>query len=317
MAPNRIREQHGWLLVAILLAYAPASGQTMYKYRGADGEWIYSDRPPADPEQAETRTLSARFSQPELTVTDTFVGDGIELVASNRYHAPMEVVLEFDQVQGVEYPHPDNPLRWLVPPRSELSLLRLATLGSLVAPAVDYRFEYFPGDPAAQHDDRQLYRVPFAVGTEHAVSQAYPVSMTHGTQDSMHAVDFDMPVGTNVVAARDGTVFNVVSSNFRGGADRGRFARLANVVYVLHDDDTFAVYAHLNWNTIRVKPGDRVSAGQYIADSGNTGFTTGPHLHFAVQRNAGRRIESLQVAFRGVDGMAVRPSTGDRLTAYP
>jgi murein DD-endopeptidase MepM/ murein hydrolase activator NlpD len=161
------------------------------------------------------------------------------------------------------------------------------------------------------------YRAPYAVGTAHVVTQTYPVSDTHRTRDSMYAVDFAMPVGTNVVAARDGIVFDVASTNFKGGPDQEEYADLANLVRILHDDGTFAVYAHLNWNTIRVRPGDRVTAGEYIADSGNTGFTSGPHLHFAVQRNLGMRVESMPVAFRGPEGTSVQPESGASLTAYP
>lgn len=86
---------------------------------------------------------------------------------------------------------------------------------------------------------------------------------------------------------------------------------------ILHDDGTIAVYAHLNRNSIRVRPGERVRAGQYIADSGNTGLSSGPHLHFAVQRNAGMRIEALPVEFEGPNSRSIVPATGNVLTAYP
>jgi len=88
-------------------------------------------------------------------------------------------------------------------------------------------------------------------------------------------------------------------------------------VRILHDDGTIAVYAHLNRNSIRVRPGERVRAGQYIADSGNTGLSSGPHLHFAVQRNAGMRIEALPVEFEGPNSRSIVPATGNVLTAYP
>ena len=83
------------------------------------------------------------------------------------------------------------------------------------------------------------------------------------------------------------------------------------------NDGTFAVYAHLNWNSIRVRAGERVRAGQYIADSGNTGFSSGPHLHFAVQRNTGMRIEALPVVFEGPNSRSILPATGNVLTSYP
>jgi murein DD-endopeptidase MepM/ murein hydrolase activator NlpD len=90
----------------------------------------------------------------------------------------------------------------------------------------------------------------------------------------------------------------------------------ANVVEVLHDDGTIALYAHLHWDSIRVHTGQHVALGEYLADSGNTGFTTGPHLHFAVWRNAGGVEVSVPVEFAGLGGGAVTARTGELLTAY-
>jgi murein DD-endopeptidase MepM/ murein hydrolase activator NlpD len=65
-----------------------------------------------------------------------------------------------------------------------------------------------------------------------------------------------------------------------------------------------------------VRVGEHVTRGQYIADSGNTGFTSGPHLHFAVIRNTGLEDVSVPVEFAGIGGVAVTPVTQMPLTAY-
>lgn len=316
LAHRRELQSKALLLLAALLTCGLASAETMYKYRGESGEWIFSDRPPDDGQAAEVRDVNSRIRKGELVVTSSFDGTVVRFVADNRFYAPMEVALVVDSIQGVDYPDPDEDRRWLVPPRSELVLFDLPALGGLAVPSVQYRYGYLPGDPAAAPDSSVTYRAPFSVGTSFPITQTYPDSLTHLTRDSMYAIDIAMPVGTDIVAARDGVVFDVASTNFKGGPDASEYADLANIVRILHDDGTYAVYAHLNWNTIRVNPGDRVKAGEYIADSGNTGFSTGPHLHFAVQRNMGMRIDSLPVAFRGTYGSSVTPVTGNSLTAY-
>jgi murein DD-endopeptidase MepM/ murein hydrolase activator NlpD len=287
----------------------------MYKYRGDDGEWIFSDRPPDDGQRAEVSVLSPRARHVELVVTDSFTGSAVRFLARNRFHAPMEVRLLIDSLDGVDYPHPDEDRVWVVPARSERLLFELPITGT-APPSVQYRYVYLPGDPAAVPEADVRYRAPFAVGKRFPISQTYPDSATHVTRDSMYALDIEMPVGTDIVAARDGIVFDISSTNFKGGPDADLYADLANIVRILHDDGTFAVYAHLNWNSIRVNPGERVQAGQYIADSGNTGFSSGPHLHFAVQRNLGMRVESVPVAFRGPGDSAVNPRSGMLLAAY-
>ena len=116
-------------------------------------------------------------------------------------------------------------------------------------------------------------------------------------------------------AAREGTVINARHDFFRGVAAPVMFDQ-ANVIEILHSDGTIAVYGHLHWDSIRVRIGANVARGQYIADSGNTGFTSGPHLHFAVIRNAGTRNVSVPVEFAGIAEVAVTPITQMPLTAY-
>jgi murein DD-endopeptidase MepM/ murein hydrolase activator NlpD len=94
-----------------------------------------------------------------------------------------------------------------------------------------------------------------------------------------------------------------VASGFdRGGTDAKRYAQRANFIRVLHSDGTMALYAHLQENGVLVKPGQSVSLGQHIAYSGNTGFTSGPHLHFALQMNTGMRLVSIPFRMVGPGG---------------
>jgi murein DD-endopeptidase MepM/ murein hydrolase activator NlpD len=89
----------------------------------------------------------------------------------------------------------------------------------------------------------------------------------------LHAgIDLAAGVGAPVRAVTDATV---LSAGWEGGY--GRCVRL------VHADGTVSVYAHLN--SIQVRKGQRVSAGQQIAREGNSGQSTGPHLHFEVRIN--------------------------------
>ena len=95
------------------------------------------------------------------------------------------------------------------------------------------------------------------------------------------AVDFDISVGTRVLAARGGVVASL-ESQFRKGAPRKELKVKSNFVSIRHDDGTYARYYHLKHRGVKVKVGETVEVGQWIGLSGNTGYTTGPHLHFDV-----------------------------------
>ncbi len=125
-----------------------------------------------------------------------------------------------------------------------------------------------------------LYVLPYEVG------QAWDIYATteHYRKENQgvgtYAIDFVMPIGTKVVAARDGVVVSARAS-FKDGNNEDL---KENYVFIKHSDGTIARYFHLTYNGVLVKQGEQVKAGQVIALSGNTGQSGGPHLHFDVQQ---------------------------------
>ena len=155
--------------------------------------------------------------------------------------------------------------------------------------------------------DTSPYVLPFAVGGAYFVSQG---NCSPAQSDGGHrgvkkfGYDFDMPVGTAVLAARAGVVLQVEESHFDGQI---AFTGLDNYVVIAHDDGTADLYGHMTHDGAVVSIGESVSAGQLIAYSGNTGNTANnPHLHFSVQTcdpvsrgTAG--CPTLPVTFRNTD----------------
>jgi murein DD-endopeptidase MepM/ murein hydrolase activator NlpD len=199
-------------------------------------------------------------------------------------------------------------------PQTRELLVSIANAGAQ-AKDFNYQWQASPGSPDAKHRPPRPYRAPFAIGAIYMISQAYPSQATHNTPDSQYAVDIALPDGTQVYAAREGTVINVRHDAFRGGISPAMMDQ-ANVVEILHDDGTIAMYAHLHWDSIRVHIGEQVTRGEYIANSGSTGFSSGPHLHFCVVRNAGFEPVSVPIEFAGPSDVPVTPATQKMLTAY-
>jgi murein DD-endopeptidase MepM/ murein hydrolase activator NlpD len=302
------------LSCACLAITAMAQGEGLYKYKDAQGNWVFTDRKPDGASDVEQLPLADNDSVPEITVTRRPSDEGVALIANNNCFCPAEVAVRLLMPEGHETEEPQG-VRRVLPARRETVLMQLSSQDPQLAAVVGYEYRAVLGEPLVKHDDSQIYRAPFALARTFRVTQAYPATFTHGDAGNRHAVDVEMPVGTQIYAARAGTVIEVASRNFEGGASTKNLTK-ANIVRVLHADGTMALYGHLNWDSIRVRPGQIVKRGQYIADSGNTGFTTGPHLHFVVQRNAGLQLESLPVVFAGPAGKTVTPATGDSLTAY-
>lgn len=86
-------------------------------------------------------------------------------------------------------------------------------------------------------------------------------------------IDIPARIGAHILAAKDGTVVHAAGMGGYG-----------NIIVISHGDRLFSVYAHNNKNF--VKRGDRVHQGQVIGQVGNTGRSTGPHLHFEIRHDS-------------------------------
>jgi murein DD-endopeptidase MepM/ murein hydrolase activator NlpD len=154
------------------------------------------------------------------------------------------------------------------------------------------------GDPSAQPAP-YLYGLPFAVGEAHRINQGFNGTFSHNGEDAF-AVDFVMPQGTPVRAAREGTVvaFNDQASG-HGVTEEFKDRSRANWILVRHSDGTIGEYWHLERAGVRVAVGQQVTRGEVIGLSGFTGHTTTPHLHFEI-RNAvsGRHVRSFPFVFK-------------------
>lgn len=301
-------------MLAAFAAVLPARAQTMYRYKDANGVWVYTDRKPGGEQEYQQQQIERRFEKPVVNLLQRSQENGVTLIAQNTYFGPVQIAFRLRPIENVS-PSTRRSGLAVLPPRSETPLVVIGKSVDNVELRFDSEFQFIPGEPGIEHRPDQPYRLPYAPSTAVRVSQAYPVLKTHSDPASQYAIDFAMPIGTDVFAAREGVVIEVASDFFEAGTDYEVDGPRANIVRILHDDGTMGLYVHLNWNTIRVVPGQHVGRGEYLADSGNTGFSTGPHLHFVVQRNEGGALVAVPLEFASASG-PITLVTGETYTAY-
>lgn len=288
-----------------LAAACAASAQAARVYRWTDRAGVvrYGDQGPSN-DAAPARDVAVVPVEAEpaavvrLRVVE--VEGGHEAWADNALAGTVEVRLGFARARNVRG-EPALPARATVPAYDSVLVARIAPLDPARAGDFELRLDAVPGNPNASPRDIE-YAYPLRLPTVR-VEQGYGGRYSHDDEQNRHAIDFAAPIGTPVDAARDGTVMQVENDFVRAGLDREQLGGRANFVRIAHDDGTMAVYAHLREGGVMVRVGQRVRTGQLIGYSGNTGFTSGPHLHFALQVNRGMRLVSIPFRMHGPGGI--------------
>ena len=278
----------GWygLLVCLLVVANPLAAR-VYKYVDASGTVSYTDdlalAAPYEPEEIE-------YLDPDPGKVKLRYTPSGNLFIINEFHGPVTVTLSLSQYAGV---HATRDLREpiIVPARSAqfVDNLRYSGAGQL-----EISHQFVIGIPSRVVDSE--LQPPFR--GRFRVSQGFNGGFSHRSPGNRYAIDLPMPEGTPILAARGGMVLDMKMGFGRGGSDPGYRAK-TNFIRLLHPDGTMTVYAHLRTDSARVSVGQSVQMGEMIAESGNSGYSTAPHLHFAVQRNDGQRLLAIPFHIRG------------------
>ncbi len=233
--------------------------------------------------------LMDNLSQLPLTVRLKVVSSGL------KADRPLPVVVELD-------------------PDSRQQVLILTKIGNW---QYRYWYNWSRGRASARHDDTARYRLPWSADKAYRLLQGWGGAFSHTQPHSFHAIDVAMPEGSDIRAARAGRVVQVREDSTEG-CDQKRCLDKANFLVIEHEDGTLAEYFHLQYQGVLVEPGQQIKAGQLVARSGNTGFSTEPHLHFVV-KTASKEAEpqSLPVRYLSDQGEQKRLKRGRRYRPPP
>ncbi len=309
---------NGLILLYLCLLSTACDAKKLYKFQDEKGRWYYTDKAPSarvsEDIKVEVRQISV---EPKQRVWLKQIGKKRqpEFVVRNDFFGPIEVEIALSRNENVEAT-PRLPRKFVIAPGVSQSLFGLGAINEYQGWRYALNFRYSLGEPSARHDMQAVYYPPFASDRKFQITQSFNGRFSHTDDQNKYAVDFSMPEGAEIHAARAGVVMSLENDFFKGGVNKQAYKARANTIRILHDDGTMAVYAHLQVDRAQVYEGMQVEAGQLIAYSGNTGFSTGPHLHFSVQVNQGMRLVAVPFIFSDIQGKVAEPKVGQWLSGF-
>jgi len=277
------------LAILCLLASSSALAAKVYKYTDKNGVVTYTDKVVRGAKVIEFKDRMVEKLDNRLKLQKLKHEAGETLLVKNELYAPVEVELSLSEVKNASFV-PQKPIRWVLPPRSEIRLLTLAPKDPKQPLHYKTKLLHVLGNPK---QSMKPYRYPLPWrGGPFRLTQGANGKFSHNTPKGRYAMDIAMPEGTPIIAARAGTVVSIENNQSgRGTHPSGNYVR------ILHEDGTMSVYLHLKRGSLKVREGQKVAQGALLALSGNTGNSTGPHLHFVVQRNVGFALQSIPFEF--------------------
>jgi len=223
-------------------------------------------------------SLSIYPQESPIKIYNEKIEDGYAIYVDNDAYSAVSVKINFT-LFNMESTRGNNRI-FVIPPRSKrknVTNLKRSSSNGAYSYNSNYRYNY--GKPVRKSKKKYAYFLPFAKDSSYLLGQGYYNKKS--THKDVAALDFYMPVGSSVHAAREGVVYAVEDNN-DGNCFEEACAKLNNYVYIYHSDGTIARYLHIRKGGVIVKVGDEVKKGQFIAFSGNVGYSAGPHLHFEV-----------------------------------
>ena len=224
--------------------------------------------------------LPTGVAQAQPVVTLKQQEAGVSAVMAENPSAWPELITVHARFQNMQ-PSRAVPFTVELPPGATTMLCTFAPVERRLPSRTAWGWSSQIGSLQVVPDDSAVYTLPYPEGVTHEVTQGHGGAVSH-TGRLRYAVDWSMPEGSPVCAARAGRVVRAVAGFDRGGRAREMQA-FANLLMIQHADGTLGEYLHLQKNGVLVKVGDEVKAGDLVARSGNTGCSTGPHLHFHVR----------------------------------
>lgn len=234
------------------------------------------------------------FSQNDLDVKFYYekVNDSFEIFVDNNKFCEITAVLQLSH-ENVTVSS-KNKDTFIIPPRTKN--LKLSELTAIDYGKYGFEFTHkeYRGDiTKSSYTSHYPYSLPYLKGQAYKVIQA----TSDDSHQNLKSIDFEMPIGIEVLAIRSGTVVKV-EDGFDKHGETEDFANFSNHIIVMHSDGTFSLYGHLKYKSAKVKAGDLVNRDAILALSGNTGWTKIPRLHVEVYRPKPAEKQSIEIEFK-------------------
>jgi hypothetical protein len=304
--------------------------------RGAYGELFYVNRffniDPTVPGDFEVAEVSSFNILPMLVgLVSDFKADGFSASGANVIET-IDLANRSFAIRAADFFDPDD-----IAPLAGTGTDRPSGLRwpRLVGTRNGLPFSYSAKVPFIDRDLAELcnpgpnsfYRLPWKSGTTEPVGQGNSTGPSHWVGTSQEfAFDFGLSMGVTIHAARGGTVewlTETQTANFDPNEpvsstnqefDENSSLNWGNAVRIAHQDGTTGWYFHIDTFGVQVNVGQVVIRGQPIAVAGNTGRSSGPHLHFQVQGGSADWGQSIPIRFDTAShGSCYIPQTGDSL----
>lgn len=225
-----------------------------------------------------------------------------ELYIQNLKNSDITVSWEITKSENIEISK--SPKTIVIEPKKKVHFFSIYQKDDTKKWNYYYRYYTTIGTNKAKHDDNYSYELPYEKNLNVKVNQGFNSTFSH-QGEFKYSIDFDLDEGSKVFASREGIVVDI-KDNSNKGCSFKECANDGNFILIKHDDGTYAGYVHLKYKGSFVKVLDKVKKGQLIGLSGNTGWSSGAHLHFWVYKTIdGKTRESIPVRFDTNEGKKI------------